>query len=165
MHMTRNQFLYYYRRLSLFDSDIKIAKDLRVSLTTFRRWKDGGLPPERHLGRFMDVLENKVDWLHKKVLKSNVSATSFFGHIADALILDDVPKFDPVEAPVTSTEWLIEDLKKRLAKGSVRSDKLFNEYRELGYTRSQVNYAAKKLKLRKNVRQMGRDGYSLWSLK
>lgn len=158
----RNVFQYYYIRLSLFWPDSKIAEEMGVSIMTLRRWKTI-LPPVREQAK----LDRAIRQLLKSLRRQSLSVeTKVYGRVADALEIDSPPEFVDVDRYRTRSASLVQGLDDFLRGKTLRSTTIMRKFQtDLGYTRMQINYAAKKLGVKKVQVQPGPNGYSEWSLK
>ena len=158
----QNVFQYYYMRLSLFWSDAKIAEEMGVSIMTLRRWKTI-MPPVREQAKLDRALTRLIKSLRRKALSVE---TQVYNRLADALEFDDPPEFVDVDRYRTRSAALVQGLDDFLRGKTLRSTTILRKFQtELGYTRMQINYAAKKLGVKKMQVQPGPNGYSEWSLK
>lgn len=159
--MSTEQFRYFYHRLHLFWPDRRIASELAVSQLTLSRWVKVETTPSLSMySRFEVVLEGLINGLRKDAKGTR----KFYHDIADALMLDTPPRHSaPIEGGRDTAK--LRDLILDKCEGRwARLKPLLHEARDMGYSRMQVEYMGKKLKVEKKVIGNGRAAITRWKV-
>ena len=155
-YMTRSLTHYYLIRLLTFWPKKRVARELGVSAQTLNRWVNGELPSEQSVKSFQRALRRLTDWLYDR-------PEGFFSHLADTVLLEEPPQAELMEQrlDLNIVKNRARDL--MILNGQVKSTELYDEFLELGYTRSQINYVCHNmLGYRRKAKGRGRNSHTIW---
>ena len=162
MLMSRVMTRYYLGRLTLFYNVGQLQNLLTTSRPTVERWISGETLPRLSM---KPIFDNALEGLIERIDKHH-KQWGFGRTVADAVEEVDAPLvvYQPA-ARRNETKSVTKFLRERLKRGKpIKLRELMVEAKEMGFSRSQLQYAARRLKVTKVHHGVGRNSHSEWRI-